>query len=298
MSPVAGEATRTPLRAEDDEAWRTLIRERSPLDPARTETIAKGFFSSKVPRRLRYGLEHHGLGHKATLDVGCGYGQGLRFFGPGSMGIDNHREAVTFARALGFDAHRAAIDDPELADLIPNERFEAAWCCDVLEHVTAPHTALIQLRRVLQPDGTLFIRVPIIPRSLVLGGAQRVVLRTVYGWGPHYGLPHEAADHVNAFTPQTLAFMLERAGFDVVGRETSLTTSRLGRHAANVLLRNSASTMMLIAKRRDPWGYHPTKSMRILTERGWDYMGDGAGLGDPPAPPGKVGPCPRAWNAS
>jgi SAM-dependent methyltransferase len=258
-------------RPDDDAAWRTLIGERSPLGPARTETIAKGFFASSMPRRLRYGLDHHDLGIKAVLDVGCGYGQGLRFFGRGSMGIDNEQEAVAFAQALGFDAHCAAIDDPDLADLIPNERFEAVWCCDVLEHVTAPHTALIQLRRVLQTGGKLFIRVPIIPRSLILGAAQRVALRAFYGWGPHYGLPYEAADHVNAFTPQTLAFMLQRSGFDVVGRETTLTTLPLARQAANTLLRNSANTMMLIAQRRDSWGYHPTKSRRTLSERGWKY---------------------------
>jgi SAM-dependent methyltransferase len=256
--------------ATDAAAWRHLILERSPLTGDENLAIADGFFQSAVPRRLRGVLQRYRLDRVAVLDVGCSYGQGLRFFGPGSAGVDTEEDCVRVARALGFDAHFASIDEEAIADVLPADRFDAVWCCDVLEHVAAPHTALIQIRRVLRARGLAFLRVPLIPRSRLFALAQRASFRWAFGWG-HYGLGYEALDHVNAFTRETFEFTLERAGFRVVSHETTITARPRLRPVLDGLLRNSANTLLIVAEPVPDWDYPEAKCARELTQRGWAY---------------------------
>ena len=275
-APVAYGAVSIPTQGEprpdpfDVEGWRRHFIARSPLDEVRTREIADGFFAATVPRRLRGVLERYGLQDRAVLDVGCSYGQALRYFRADSLGIDTDPECVRVATALGFDARLASIDDPDLGDVLPAERFDAVWCCDVLEHVAAPHTALIQIRRVLRPGGLAFLRVPLIPRSRILAAAQRTGFRFLFGW-QRFGLGYEALDHVNAFTSQTFEFGVARAGFRVVARDATVTARPVLRPIANRLLRNSANTMLFVAERLDNWSYPERKSSRRLTEHGWTY---------------------------
>lgn len=266
-SPTQEQARPGPF---DAEGWRRHLAARSPLDEPRTREIADGFFAADIPRRLHGALTRYGLRERAVLDVGCSYGQGLRYFGPSSVGIDTDPECIRVATALGFDVRLASIDDPDLSEVLPAERFDAVWCCDVLEHVAAPHTALIQIRRVLRPGGLAFLRVPLIPRSRILGAAQRVTFRFLFGWG-RFGLAYEALDHVNAFTRQTFEFCVARAGFRIIARESTVTERPLVRPLANRLLRNSANTLLLVAERLGDWSYPERKCMRRLTERGWAY---------------------------
>jgi len=70
--------------------------------------------------------------------------------------------------------------------------FESVICTEVLEHVPEPAGALTELRRVIRPNGHLYVTVPML-------------------WPMHYE-PHD----YYRYTRHGLAYLLDRAGFDVI----------------------------------------------------------------------------------
>ena len=157
-------------------------------------------------RAVRFVCEAHGLDRKAVLDIGCSHGQHLVHFGPGSAGIDAVERNVEFCRALGFDVTLANVEDG-LPDL--GRRFEAIFASNLLEHLVAPHLFLLRLHALLAPNGRVFIHVPTMPPLPIV---DRLLKRAI----GHNG--YLASEHINAFTPRTLAFTVERAGLRGGGR--------------------------------------------------------------------------------
>ena len=98
-----------------------------------------------------------------VLDVGCGSGQtigwALELLGGGwnAIGLDVAMEGVAAARAAGFNVlHASALEIP-----LPNESVDLVITLDVLQHLPlggGDVAALREMRRVLKPGGTLFIR--------------------------------------------------------------------------------------------------------------------------------------------
>ena len=187
------------LRSPEEVA--ALVRARSPLPPEETERVLRGSF---VPSRaVRFVCRAHRADRLAVLDIGCGYGQHLVHFGPGSAGLDAVERNVQFCRALGLDAVLANVEDG-LPDL--GRRFDAVFCSNLLEHLVAPHLFLLRLHAQLAERGRLFIHVPTMPPLPIV---DRLIKRAI----GHNG--YRASEHINAFTPRTLQFTLERAGFVV-----------------------------------------------------------------------------------
>jgi SAM-dependent methyltransferase len=178
-----------------------LVRAQSPLSPDETERLLGDFF---VPSRaMRFVCDAHGLDQRAVLDIGCSFGQHLVHFGSGSAGIDAIPRNVEFCRALGFDVTLANVEDG-LPDF--GRRFDAIYSSNLLEHLVAPHLFLLRLHALLKPDGRLFVHVPTVPPLPIVDR----LLKRVIG---HNG--YLASEHINAFTPRTLAFTIQRAGFQV-----------------------------------------------------------------------------------
>jgi len=147
-------------------------------------------------RRVAFAVRHFELAEKRVLDVGCGGGESLRHFGPGSVGLELNDEYVRRARSRGLPIHQW-----NFVDGIPSPlrgRFDAVWCSNLLEHVLSPHLFLLDLRQALVAGGLLLIVVPVSRRLRV---------------GPWGGF--DAADHVSFFTPFTLRHTVARAGYDV-----------------------------------------------------------------------------------
>jgi SAM-dependent methyltransferase len=178
-----------------------LVRARSPFPPDETERLLRDFF---VPARaVRFVCEAHDLDRKSVLDIGCSHGQHLVQFGPGSAGIDAIERNVEFCRALGFEVALANVEDG-----LPSfdRQFEAIFCSNLLEHLVAPHLFLLRLHALLAPGGKVFIHVPTMPPFPLV---DRLLKRAI----GHNG--YLASEHINAFTPRTLAFTVERAGYTV-----------------------------------------------------------------------------------
>ncbi len=111
----------------------------------------EGFHSDlveKVTRRL--GISWMG---RRVLDVGCGrgfLGDIVRANGGEYVGADlvASRAGVRMAVA---DAQRLPFADAS---------FDLVCCIDAFEHIPAPHAAVQEFRRVLRPDGSVFLSAP------------------------------------------------------------------------------------------------------------------------------------------
>jgi SAM-dependent methyltransferase len=229
-----------------------LVRTRSPFPPDETERIVRGTF---VPSRaVGFVCEAHGADRKAMLDIGCGYGQHLVQFGPGSVGIDAVERNVEFCRALGFEAVLANVEDG-LPDL--GRQFDGIFCSNLLEHLVAPHLFLLRLHALLNDDARLFIHVPTMPPLPIV---DRLIRRTI----GHNG--YQASEHINAFTPRTLAFTIQRAGYIV---EDVVFVGARGRRLLGLgepVFRELGISAMAVA-RHDPAFRYPEKRVEVFAPR-------------------------------
>lgn len=245
--------------------------ERGPFPAEENRRIYERHFRGAPRRWLRRPLVKYDLADKKVLDVGCSFGEALIFFGPGSMGVDIHAQAVQFARALGLDALQGDFLDPAVLEKIPPGSFDAVWCSHVIEHVAAPHDALMAMRGRLKPGGLLLLGLPPLPhwRWAELWG--KWMLRLFFGRPTPLG--YTAEDHIYAFTRRTGRFLLERAGFQVIEQAAFVSRRPLVNGLFNVLCRPAVDRLVTVARQIPDWEY-PPKSTRRRTETGWEFRPD------------------------
>lgn len=171
-----------------------------------------------VGRRVRFrhvldAFRRHAGRPRSVLDAGCGDG----------------RLAAALARLHG-DARVVGVDaDPRVLELrrdeessLPNlelrvgevggaalpERFDAAVCTDVLEHVPDDERAFTWLADHLTPGGVLVLHVPASGQRHVLRSvADAMAAEVAGGRGPHVR---------EGYTRERLRSLLTGAGFDVL----------------------------------------------------------------------------------
>ena len=199
--------------------------------------------SKGAPRRVRFADAHFHVSARRVLDVGCGAGAHLRHFGPGSVGLELDPDAIRRGVAGGLDIRPWNFEEAIPADL--RGGFDIVWASNLFEHVLAPHPFLIDLRTALRPGGRLLIVAPTIHRLPL---------------GPFRG--YLAADHVNFFTPRTMALTIERAGYRI---ETVASASFPGAPLAVAsALRWVAPGVLIAATAIEGFDY-PAKAHKRLT---------------------------------
>jgi SAM-dependent methyltransferase len=139
------------------------------------------------------------FGSLPVLDLGCGKGNYLRQFGPGSVGIDVSTPNLEHCRRLGLRIMSADLNR-ELP--FPSGSFPAILCSHVLEHVDAPINLLRECRRVLQPGGLLVLGLPI----------EWSLLNWLRGQKYFYHHP----THLYSFSLENIDVLLQKAGFEIV----------------------------------------------------------------------------------
>jgi ubiquinone/menaquinone biosynthesis C-methylase UbiE len=100
------------------------------------------------------------------LDIGGGDGA-LSFLlarrGARAVIADKAREALRFAQEeyghRGLEAHTVEVLAYSLP--LPTGRFDAAICCDVIEHVQSPDRLLAEASRILRPGGRFVLTTPL-----------------------------------------------------------------------------------------------------------------------------------------
>lgn len=88
-----------------------------------------------------------------TLDVGAG--DGLITFWLKATGVEIDKLAVSLAKARGADVRLGST-----YDLSKYREYDNVLLLDVLEHLEDPIKALNEIRKVLKPDGLLYITTP------------------------------------------------------------------------------------------------------------------------------------------
>jgi SAM-dependent methyltransferase len=160
---------------------------------------------SNAPRYLFRAVDKtYGISQKILCDVGCSYGANLFHCNSGSYGIEIQEDRAKFAISIGLKVYQRDVVGDDLSKL---PKVEVIWCSAVLEHVDCPHIFLKKLRLLLRPKGMLALYVPTIPLFPVLQRLPKV--------GKYFS-GYAANDHVNAFTPETLLFFCEKAGFRTI----------------------------------------------------------------------------------
>ncbi|MHB0869796.1 MAG: class I SAM-dependent methyltransferase [Chloroflexota bacterium] len=228
---------------------RQRVVERGCFERAENERIYRKFFAT-VPRSFLQIVERHRLGEKRVVDVGCGYGHYLIHFGPTSLGLDANEKSRLFALSIGLQVLDCNVEDS--LPLEP-ESFDAVWCANLLEHLVAPHLLLSRLHRALTPDGLLVAKVPVIPPWFVRKGVGLL--------GRPLGF--EASEHINAFTPATFAFTVERAGFQLVEQTSIVLGNPLLQAATSPITRQIGASITVVA-RKDPAFVYPEKRLEAF----------------------------------
>ena len=86
-------------------------------------------------------------------------------------------------------------------------KVDVVWCSALLEHVISPHMLLRKIYGLLSRNGIVCVFVPTISPFRFF---RHIPTISKYFDGYLY------CDHINAFTPSTLRFMCEQAGFSTL----------------------------------------------------------------------------------
>ena len=163
-------------------------------EAGQVETARRGLL--RVERLVRPGT---------MADVGCWTGSFMvaaQDRGWDTWGVDPSRWAVERARGKGLRVGQGGLGDEELA----RRRYRLVAMCDVLEHLPDPVEAVHTLRKLVEPDGVLYLTVPDAGSALA-----RMLGR--HWWSV---LPM----HLQYFTRQSLRRLLEASGFTIRSART------------------------------------------------------------------------------
>jgi SAM-dependent methyltransferase len=151
------------------------------------------------------GNGHHKGAHEPMeiLEIGCGAGgmlEPLQRYGR-VTGLDYSQDAMRYCHSRGFARVVTGLGN-ELP--FPDETFDLVALFDVIEHIPDDRQVLAEVRRVLKPDGKVFISVPAYQflysqndrvvhhlRRYTAGGLSRVVREA--------GLKAEKVTYFNTF---------------------------------------------------------------------------------------------------
>jgi SAM-dependent methyltransferase len=148
---------------------------------------------------------HDRPGQGRLIDIGCNEGRGLSLYARNGFaaveGLETNPVAAAAARRRGFIVHGEA-----LAAFRPDAPYDVAVLSNVLEHALDPVEMLRQVRRILKPDGEVWISCPNAASWL-----RHVFGRRWINWHVPFHIVH--------FTDATLSRALEAGGFATVARD-------------------------------------------------------------------------------
>ena len=136
------------------------------------------------------------------LDIGCSLGyfvEGALARGWQARGLEISAYASEEARKGGLDVATGALD----AIHYPDASFDCVTMWDVLEHVPDPTQHMVEVSRILPPEGLVVIGTP---------NLAHVMFRLKGREWRHL----KPSEHIFYFTPATAARLLEKTGFPQV----------------------------------------------------------------------------------
>ena len=164
---------------------------------------------SKRHRRIRIAAGQR------VLDVGCGAGYDLlrlRERGCELFGVETDPEAAARARSAGIAIFNGSA---ERADF-PDGHFRQVTMNHCLEHLHDPRAALLNIRRMTHPEGSIYLTFPT---------AQGANFRIFRGAWYHLDVPR----HLHFFTHESFRRLTKACGLRIVHRACTSGTRGLRR---------------------------------------------------------------------
>lgn len=93
---------------------------------------------------------------KKVLDVGCGTGEYMKFFGENSLGLDLSKKNLKKAKNKGFSVQHFDANNPQSL----NEKYEVLFTSHLIEHIENPVNLLRFMYKHLIPKGEIIISIP------------------------------------------------------------------------------------------------------------------------------------------
>jgi len=163
------------------------------------------------------------------LDVGCSSGAFLKTataLGYCAQGVEPSAPAVRTAQEAGLDVRQGLLQDANY----PAESFDVVTLFEVIEHLKEPQVLLTEIQRVLRPGGILLIGT---------GNAASWSAQVMGAQWEYFDIDRHGG-HISFFSPQSLALLASRTGFEPV------------------LLKTRSVRLMGVEHART-WAYRPAK---------------------------------------
>jgi ubiquinone/menaquinone biosynthesis C-methylase UbiE len=167
---------------------------------------------SKTDRR--YGLQKRLkfveklVGQGKILDVGCATGAFLEEIKLSradcweTYGVEPNQQAAHIAQKVsGARIFSGMLE----AAKYPNNFFDVVTMWDVLEHVFSPKATLLEIKRILKPDGVVVFSLP------NLDSWDATLFK-------HYWVGYDVPRHMHVFSSRTLNLLLSQTGFVEIKR--------------------------------------------------------------------------------
>ena len=178
-----------------------------PVDYYR-DVIRSGGYSTTMARlrreQYRRFLQTCGLEGKKILEVGCGQGEFLKVlteFPVQAYGVEHRKDLVQKAAAAGLSVWEGFTETPDTV-LGSEGPYDGFLSFNFLEHQPEPGVMLDCIRRNLTEAGAGLITVPSLEYILKYDGYYELI-----------------RDHLAYYTFDTLRYLLERHGFQVLEEE-------------------------------------------------------------------------------
>lgn len=135
------------------------------------------------------------------IDIGCNEGRGLSIYARNGFqveGLELNETAAAQASEGGFTVHTQLLEN-----FYPAARYNVAVLANVLEHSLNPRKMLLDVGRILEPGGSVWISCPN-SRSWL----RKALGRSWINWHVPF--------HISHFSPETLAQLLAETGYERV----------------------------------------------------------------------------------
>lgn len=179
----------------------------SPVSYYKTVIRAGGISSTMRELRLKQYksfYEDFGLQGKKIIEVGCGRGEFLRLwndFNVRAVGIENGTDLVEQARRDGLEVYKAFAEDGNTE--LPEAPFDAFVQFNFLEHQPHPNEMLQCIYNNTTENAVGMVTVPSLEYILKYCGYYELI-----------------RDHIAYYSKETLRFLFEKNGFEVLKCET------------------------------------------------------------------------------
>ncbi len=152
-------------------------------------------------KKLNWIKKYTNLNNGKILDIGCGTGAFLNTMQKNNWAIEGIEPDET-ARNKSKELYQFEPSNPEKLFNYPNNEFDAITMWHVLEHVHELDAYIQQLKKMLKPNGSIFIAVP----NYTSYDAK---------YYKNYWAAYDVPRHLYHFSPQAMQVLATNNGFEI-----------------------------------------------------------------------------------